>query len=67
MTWIHDNEDSKFVQHAMPTLAGAWKKVLDKSDAELKIDAEFTRPGVVAWLTLFKKKLSVADFKFKLE
>ena len=35
---------------AMAQLAASWKALLRRSDQELGIDAEFTRPGVEAML-----------------
>jgi len=62
--WLHNEYDQacdKQCEAAMQHLAAAWKKVLQRSDAELGIDAEFTRPGVLAMLETFAQTL--ADVK----
>ena len=49
--WMHDNEcwePGGELELAIKTLGKAWKATLKKSDAELGIDTEFTRPGVEA-------------------
>jgi hypothetical protein len=49
--WIHDNEcwePGQELEMAMHSLAKAWRETLARSDSELGIDSEFTRPGVVA-------------------
>lgn len=50
-------------------LASLWKKTLAKSNAKLKIDAEFTRPGVEMFLDMFKDEVEAIDedppIKFK--
>mmetsp|Transcript_33500 Transcript_33500/g.52734 ORF Transcript_33500/g.52734 Transcript_33500/m.52734 type:complete len:233 (-) Transcript_33500:271-969(-) len=38
-------------------LASKWKAALKQGDAELGIDSDFTRPGVIAMLEQFKKNL----------
>ena len=35
----------------------SWKALLKKSDSELGIDPEFTRPGVAAFLKKFEDKV----------
>ena len=42
------------LEHAIKKLAGAWKRMLKRSNAELGIDAEYTRPGVEALLEKFE-------------
>ena len=44
--WAHDHEDSKECCKVVTKLGLAWKGVLAKTDAELGIDAEYTRPGI---------------------
>ena len=59
--WMHDNEcyaEGGECETALNALAEAWKALLKKSDAELGIDAEFTRPGVAAMLDSFAATLS---------
>ena len=58
--WMHDNEcfwPGEELSKAIKLLGGTWKTLIAKSDAELGIDSEFTRPGVVALLEEFKKEL----------
>ena len=46
--WMHDNEmgaEGEEFDTNVRKLAKAWKSVLKKSDADLGIDAEFTRSG----------------------
>ena len=38
-------------------LGRLWETVLIKSDTKLGIDSEFTRPGVIAFLDKFAKKV----------
>ena len=55
----------------MTRLAAAWKALLRRSDQELGIDAEYTRPGVEALLETFAAELAeiergdVHGYKFK--
>jgi hypothetical protein len=51
--WMNDNEcwrEGEELEQAIKALAKAWKDMLKKSDAELGIDSEFTRPGIEALL-----------------
>merc|ERR1712216_559442 len=51
--WIHDNEcweAGEAMEEATVELGKAWRDMLAFSDAELGIDAEFTRPGIEALL-----------------
>ena len=57
--WVHDNEEPDELVGAVNKLGKAWAKLLAKSDAELGIDAEYTRPGVQALLEEFQE--TVAD------
>lgn len=64
--WMQDNEvyevgdemDQAFLQ-----LGGAWHKLLQESDEDLGIDPEHTRPGVIALLTKFEKKMKEAEYE----
>jgi hypothetical protein len=47
---------------AMKALGKAWKGCLQFSDAELKIDWEFTRPGVLKLLPKFAKQCKEAGW-----
>ena len=46
--WMRDNEGEMY--DMVEDLGSLWKKLLKKSDADLGIDAEYTRPGVLALL-----------------
>lgn len=64
--WMHDNEGD--MEDMVKDLAKLWKKLLAKDDAALGIDAEYTRPGVLALLEQFRKKTEQVDycnFQFK--
>ena len=63
--WLRDNEyGSDLGEHVKP-LASAWKALLAHSDAELGIDTEFTRPGILCLLTDFAEMLSENRLQFK--
>jgi len=71
-SWMHDNEEWEpggELEKAIKSLAKAWRDTLKKSDAELGIDAEFTRPGIEGLLeTLaddFECCEATAHFRFK--
>ena len=54
--WMHDNlnefyEPGGELEKAIKVLGKAWRDMLKLTDAELCIDAEFTRPGVEALLS----------------
>uniref|UniRef100_A0A7S0ACX6 Uncharacterized protein n=1 Tax=Minutocellus polymorphus TaxID=265543 RepID=A0A7S0ACX6_9STRA len=64
--WMHDNEGD--MEDMVKDLAKLWKKLLSQDDSALGIDAEYTRPGVLALLEQFKDKVEDVDhcsFKFK--
>ena len=70
--WMHDNEcwqPGEELEKAMAALAKAWRDMLKKSDAELGIDKEFTRPGIVSLLEQLEDDFSgceaTEDFAFK--
>ena len=51
--WMRDNECSApggELQKVLKLLGKAWLDLLKKSDADLGIDAEFTRPGIESYL-----------------
>jgi len=56
--WMHDNEGG--MDGMVKNLAGLWKLLLKKSNEELGIDAEYTRPGIMVFLENFKKKVEAA-------
>jgi hypothetical protein len=71
--WMNDNEcweSGAELETAMKVLAKAWRDLLKRSDAELGIDAEFTRPGIEALLEQleddFKGCEPTAEFDFEL-
>ena len=54
--WMPDN-DCGYVDDLIVKLGKMWKSLLKKSDADLCIDPEFTRPGVEAFLKKFEKQI----------
>ena len=60
-TWIHDHELGWGGEKMTASLARMWKNLLAKSDGELGIDAEFTRPGVICLLEQFRAMVESAD------
>lgn len=58
--WAEDYEDEETLQKVVRRLGSAWKKLLARTDAELGIDAEITRPGAMALLDDFAKSLDEA-------
>ena len=52
-------------------LARLWKNILKRSDEDLGIDGEYTRPGVMAMLESFQESIESAEsdppfrFRFK--
>lgn len=63
-TWLNDYEDSAGVKSLITKLGNTWKKLLAMSDDELKIDPEFTRPGVMKYLEQFAETCSDAPETF---
>jgi len=71
-SWMHDNEcweKGGELEKAIKALAKAWRDTLKKSNSELGIDAEFTRPGIESLLEQFQDELeeceASAEFPFK--
>jgi len=62
--WMHDNEYGDAMDKHVKPLANAWKALLTHSNEELGIDAEFTRPGVEAFLEDFADTLASTDCQF---
>jgi hypothetical protein len=60
-TWMHDHECGWGGEIMLKALATRWKAVLKKTDAELGIDAEYTRPGVICFLEKFKSTVEDID------
>ena len=65
-SWMWDNEGG--LNDMVKELARLWKSTLKKSDEDLGIDGEYTRPGVIAFLDQFKKDIESPEgyepFKF---
>ena len=65
-SWMWDNEGG--LNDMVKELARLWKSTLKKSDEDLGIDGEYTRPGVIALLDQFKKDIESPEgyepFKF---
>jgi hypothetical protein len=53
--WMHDNEGD--MDEFTNELASIWKRLLKKSNADLGIDAEYTRPAIEEFLHLFKNEI----------
>ena len=59
--WMHDHEVGWGGEIMLKALATRWKAALKKTDAELSIDAEYTRPGVICFLQKFKNTVEGID------
>jgi hypothetical protein len=59
--WMHDHELGRGGEIMLKALATRWKAVLKKTDAELGIDAEYTRPGLICFLQKFKETVQDID------
>ncbi|KAG1679688.1 hypothetical protein FOA52_006207 [Chlamydomonas sp. UWO 241] len=62
--WLSDNEGwgpGGECTQAIKALGKAWKGCLKYSDAELRIDGEFTRPGILKFLPRFAKQCKEID------
>ncbi len=64
-TWMHDNEGD--MEEMVEGLAALWKGLLKKSDEQLGIDPEYTRPGVLALLEDFQSDLENCELEFNYE
>jgi hypothetical protein len=60
--WIHDHECGWEGPKLIKRFAKLWKDVLTLPDAEIGIDSEYTRPGVIEFLTNFKQKVEEVDY-----
>lgn len=56
--WMRDNEGD--MNNMVLGLAKTWKAMLKRSDYELGIDAQYTRPGVIAMLESFKEEIEAS-------
>mmetsp|Transcript_10681 Transcript_10681/g.15421 ORF Transcript_10681/g.15421 Transcript_10681/m.15421 type:complete len:273 (-) Transcript_10681:164-982(-) len=69
--WLHDNEcwgEGGELDASVKQLGNCWKTILRRSDQELGIDAEYTRPGILAMLQKFEETVSQVEsvsVKFK--
>ena len=67
--WMCDNEGG--MEGMVKGLARLWKNILKRSDEDLGIDGEYTRPGVMAMLESFQESIESAEsdppfrFRFK--
>jgi hypothetical protein len=62
--WMHDHECDWAAdggKKMITDLAKMWRAVLKKDDKTLKVDGEFTRPGVVALLGDFKSNVEAIE------
>jgi hypothetical protein len=59
--WMHDHEGGWGGEIMLKALAIRWKAVLKKTDAELGIDSEYTRPGITCFLKKFKSTVEDID------
>jgi len=57
--WVHDNEGG--MNDMVEGLARLWKKTLKKSNAQLGIDDEYTKPGILVLLETFKNLLESTE------
>ena len=62
---MHDHEIDWEGPAMVKALGALWKKTLANSDAVLKIDAEFTRPGIECFLDMFKEKVDAIDEEYE--
>lgn len=59
--WMHDHEAGWGGDDMVKQLGQSWTLVLPKTDQELGIDSEYTRPGIVALLEQFKEAVESAQ------
>ena len=59
--WIHDHEVGWGGEKMVKQLALCWKTILTKTDEDLGIDREYTRPGIVALLEQFKEAVESVE------
>ena len=65
--WLKDYDDEDALIETITGLAESWKTMLKKTDAQLGIDTEYTRPGVLAFLEKFKTLVENADSEDPIE
>ena len=59
--WMHDHEDGWGGEKMVEQLAKSWQLVLERTNEELGVDPEYTRPGVVALLEQFKEAVESVE------
>lgn len=66
-TWMNDHEGDAVddLNHSLKKLSESWKKTVKLSNEELKIDSEFTRPGIDAFLRKFSESVANASESLK--
>lgn len=60
--WLFDYEDREGMERMLKSLGSQWKKFLVKTDEELEIDPEFTRPAIIDMLESFQEQCNSANF-----
>jgi hypothetical protein len=59
--WLKDYDDEDALIETINGLAKCWNAILKKTDAQLGIDSEYTRPGVLTFLEKFKNLVESAE------
>jgi hypothetical protein len=59
--WMHDHECEWGGERMIAGLARMWKALMKNKPEQLGIDAEFSYPGVKAFLEVFKDKVEAVD------
>ena len=65
--WVYDNEvvspdaTNTELDKALALLGKIWKRLLEHSNEELRIDSEYTRPGIEALLQKFSDSIEECD------
>jgi hypothetical protein len=62
--WMNDNEmygEGEDLEKVIDLLGKTWKTLLSKSNAELGIDAEYTRPGIESLLSQFAETVDSCE------
>lgn len=61
--WMYDNEyGGIFINKIIKMLGHAWMKILQKTDAQLGIDAEYTRPAIECLLTQMEEYFGDCEY-----
>jgi hypothetical protein len=60
----YENYENEDFPSLLEFLGSQWERLLQKSDEELEIDPEFTRPAVMALLETYQEKCRGDDFDF---